>query len=194
MRFDSTNLDRCYLTSQFHRTCLAYAKRVELAAKILTVSDSVVAGRRVDTAGPQLATLLEEHGYEVVEHRVVADGIESVALVLREMALDFSGLLVTTGGTGFSPRDLTPEATMTVVDREAPGLAEAMRLANPLGRLSRARAGTLGNCLILNTPGSSRGATEYLEAVLDVLGHALELLGGDQDHQHPPDIGGNTAI
>jgi molybdenum cofactor synthesis domain-containing protein len=167
---------------------------VDLVAKILTVSDSVVAGGREDTAGPRLATLLEEHGYAVVERRAVADGIEPVALVLREMATNFSGLLVTTGGTGFSPRDLTPEATLQVVDREAPGLAEAMRLANPLGRLSRARAGTFGNCLILNTPGSPRGATEYLEAVLDVLGHALELLDGDQNQLHPPEIGGSTAI
>jgi molybdenum cofactor synthesis domain-containing protein len=111
---------------------------VDLVAKILTVSDSVVAGSREDTAGPRLATLLKEHGYAVVEQRTVADGIEPVASMLREMLADFSGLLVTTGGTGFSPRDLTPEATMMVVDREAPGLAEAMRLTNPLGRLSRA--------------------------------------------------------
>jgi molybdopterin adenylyltransferase len=167
---------------------------VDLAAKILTVSDSVVAGNREDTAGPRLASLLEEHGYRIDERRAVGDGIESVALALRAMATNFSGLLVTTGGTGFSPRDLTPEGTMKVVDREAPGLAEAMRTANPLGRLSRARAGSIGNCLILNTPGSPRGATEYLEAVLDVLGHALELLGGDQNQQHPPEIGGSTAI
>jgi molybdopterin adenylyltransferase len=166
---------------------------VDLAAKILTVSDSVVAGGREDSAGPQLATLLEEHGYSVVERRAVADGSEPVAAVLREMATNFSGLLVTTGGTGFSARDLTPEATMMVVDRDAPGLAEAMRLANPLGRLSRARAGTIGTCLILNTPGSPRGAAEYLEAVFDVLGHALELLGGDHDHPHPPEMGGSTA-
>lgn len=173
---------------------MTYAKSVDLAAKILTVSDSVVAGGREDTAGPRLAILLEEHGYAVVERRAVADGIESVALALREMTTNFSGLLVTTGGTGFSPRDLTPEATMKVVDREAPGLAEAMRTASPLGRLSRARAGTIGHCLILNTPGSPRGATEYLEAVLDVLAHALELLSGDQNQQHPPEIGGSTAI
>jgi molybdopterin adenylyltransferase len=167
---------------------------MDLAAKILTVSDSVVAGTREDTAGPRLVTLLEEHGYAVVEHRAVGDGVEPVAAVLREMALNFSGLVITTGGTGFSHRDLTPEATLMVVDREAPGLAEAMRTANPLGRLSRARAGTIGNCLILNTPGSPRGATEYLESVLDVLGHALELLCGDPDQIHPPEIGGNTAI
>jgi molybdenum cofactor synthesis domain-containing protein len=194
VRLDSTNFNRCHFIVGTNAIRLTYAKRVDLAAKILTVSDSVVAGSREDTAGPRLATLLEEHGYAVVERRAVADGIEPVALVLREMVADFSGLLVTTGGTGFSPRDLTPEATMTVVDREAPGLAEAMRLTNPLGRLSRARAGTIGNCLILNTPGSPRGATEYLEAVLDVLGHALELLGGDQDQLHPPEIGGSTAV
>jgi len=194
VRLDSTNLGGCFLTARFDRISLAYAERVDFAAKILTVSDSVVAGSREDTAGPRLATLLEEHGYRIDERRAVSDGTESVALALREMAENFSGLLVTTGGTGFSPRDLTPEGTMKVVDREAPGLAEAMRMASPLGRLSRARAGTIGNCLILNTPGSPRGATEYLEAVLDVLGHALELLGDDQYQQHPPEIGGSTAI
>jgi molybdopterin adenylyltransferase len=173
---------------------LTYAERVDLAAKILTVSDSVAARIREDTAGPRLGALLQEHGYRIEEQRVVGDGTEPVATALREMALNFSGLLVTTGGTGFSPRDLTPEATMLVVDREAPGLAEAMRLTNPLGRLSRARAGSIGQCLILNTPGSPRGAVEYLEAVLDVLGHALELLGGDQSEHHPPEMGGSTAI
>jgi molybdopterin biosynthesis enzyme MoaB len=87
--------------------------------------------------------------------------------------------LVTTGGTGFGPRDLTPEGTRRVLDREAAGLAEAMRLANPAkGRLSRGLAGTVGECLVLNTPGSSAGAVESVEAVLDVLGHALDLLAG----------------
>ena len=193
VRLDSTNFNRCYFVGGTSAICLTYAKRVDLAAKILTVSDSVVAASREDTAGPLLAALLEEHGYAVVERRVVADGIEPVSAALREMATNFSGLLVTTGGTGFSARDLTPEATMMVIDREAPGLAEAMRLTNPLGRLSRARAGTIGSCLILNTPGSPRGAAEYLEAVFDVLGHALELLGGDHAHQHPPEMGGSTA-
>ncbi len=165
-----------------------------LAAKILTVSDSVVAGRREDSAGPRLVTRLEEAGYEVVEQRLVADGIEPVSSALLEMARDFSGAIVTTGGTGFSPRDLTPEATLMVLEREAPGLAEAMRLANPLGRLSRARAGTIGTALVLNTPGSPGGALEYLEAVLDVLAHALELLAGEGAQRHPPETGGNTAI
>ena len=164
-----------------------------LDAKILTVSDSTAAGLREDVAGPRLAQRLEEAGYRIVDRRVVPDGVSSVADVLREMANDFHGLIVTTGGTGFSPRDLTPEATSRVLNREAPGLSEAMRMVNPLGRLSRARAGTLGGSLILNTPGSVAGALESLEVVLDVLAHALALLGGEED-QHPPEMGGSTAI
>ncbi len=95
------------------------------------------------------------------------------------MATRFPGLVVTTGGTGFTSRDETPEGTKDVLDREAPGLAEAMRLVSPLGRLSRALAGTRGQTLILNTPGSPSGAVECLEAVLDVLPHALKLLIGE---------------
>jgi molybdopterin adenylyltransferase len=162
------------------------------AAKILTVSDSVHAGIKEDGSGPLIVQYLEHAGFTIVDQRVVGDGVESVAAALREFAHDFSGLVVTTGGTGFSPRDLTPEASLLVFDREAPGLAEAMRMASPLGRLSRARAGTVGRCLILNTPGSSKGAIEYLEAVADVVVHALELLDG-QSSQHPPETGGSTA-
>ena len=164
-----------------------------LAAKILTVSDSVDAGRREDLAGPLLATRLEEAGYQVVDRRVVPDGIQSVASALRELAFDFAGLIITTGGTGFAQRDLTPEGTLLVLEREAPGLSEAMRLVNPLGRLSRARSGTVGRSLVLNTPGSPAGALESLGAVLDVLPHALALLHEAGDH-HPPDIGGRTAV
>jgi molybdopterin adenylyltransferase len=123
-------------------------------AKVLTVSDGVVEGVRED------------------------DGADSVAEVLRTMVEDFSGLVVTTGGTGFAPRDQTPEGTLAILDRQAPGLAEAMRLASPLGRLSRAAAGTAGTAVVLNTPGSTSGAVECLEAVLDVLPHALDLLAG----------------
>ncbi len=162
------------------------------AAKILTVSDGVHAGQRVDAAGPSLAARLADAGYDVVDRRVVPDGSESVSAALREMASGFAGLIITTGGTGFSPRDLTPEGTVAVLDREAPGLAEAMRAVNPLGRLSRGRAGTLGRCVVVNTPGSPKGALESLDAVLDVLGHALELLGGEAS-PHPPDTGGTTA-
>jgi len=106
-----------------------------------------------------------------------------VAHALGELTRDFAGLVVTTGGTGFGPRDLTPEGTGAVVDREAPGLAEAMRLVNPKGRLSRGLAGTVGRSIVLNTPGSSAGAVECLESVLDVLPHALALLA-DEPTEH----------
>ncbi|MFN0029261.1 MAG: molybdenum cofactor biosynthesis protein B [Acidimicrobiales bacterium] len=149
------------------------------AAKVLTASDGVVAGTRVDRSGEVLAELLAAAGFDVVERRVVADGVQSVAAALIEMTDGFSGLVVTTGGTGFGPRDLTPEATRSVLEREAPGLAEATRAVNPgPGRLSRGVAGTRGRTLILNTPGSPKGAQECLEAVIDVLPHALDLLAG----------------
>lgn len=150
-----------------------------LAAKVLTASDGVIAGTRQDRSGEALEELLTGAGYEVVERRAVADGAESVADALREMTDGFAGLVVTTGGTGFGPRDLTPEGTREVVERLAPGLSEAMRLVNPLGRLSRAIAGTRGHSLILNTPGSPRGAVECTEAVLDIVPHALRLLSNE---------------
>lgn len=153
-----------------------------LSAKVLTVSDGVVAGTREDRSGAALADRLAAVGFDVVDRRVVADGTQAVAHALRTMCRSFTGLVVTTGGTGFGPRDLTPEGSRVVIEREAPGLAEAMRLVNPLGRLSRGVAGTVGQALVLNTPGSTAGATECLEAVLDVLPHALRLLGGHREH------------
>ena len=146
------------------------------------MSDGVVEGTREDRSGAALAARLEEAGYEVDARRVVADGVDNVAEALRELCREFAGLVVTTGGTGFGPRDLTPEGTKAVLAREAPGLAEAMRLVNPLGRLSRATAGTLGEALVLNTPGSPSGAVECLDAVLDVVPHALALLAGERPH------------
>jgi molybdopterin adenylyltransferase len=151
-------------------------------AKVLTVSDGVVEGTREDRSGAALAERLAASGFEVVERRVTADGIEPVAAALRDLAAGFAGLVVTTGGTGFGPRDLTPEGTRAVLEREAPGLAEAMRLVSPLGRLSRAAAGTVGQTLVLNTPGSSKGAVETLDAVIDVVPHALDLLSGGRPH------------
>lgn len=153
-------------------------------AKVVTVSDGVIAGTREDKSGQALEAHLQGAGWVVVERRAIADGVETVAETLTELCVDFAGLVVTTGGTGFGPRDLTPEGTKLVLEREAPGLAEAMRLCNPkgLGRLSRACAGTRGQALILNTPGSTNGAIETVDAVLDVLPHALELLAGERPH------------
>jgi molybdenum cofactor synthesis domain-containing protein len=150
-----------------------------LQAKVLTVSDGVIAGTRQDASGPALVQRLTDAGFEIVEHRVCADGAEQVANALSHMAFFFNGVIVTTGGTGFGPRDMTPEGTRRVLDRRASGLAEAMRAANPLGRLSRGVAGTRGRALILNTAGSPSGAVEMLDAVIDVVPHALALMAGE---------------
>ncbi len=155
---------------------------VNLSAKILTVSNGVSAGVREDASGDALAERLIEAGFSVVGRRLVPDGDEAVSEALRALTSGFFGLVVTTGGTGFSPDDRTPEGTRAVLERSAPGLAEAMRAASPLGRLSRGKAGTVGQSLVLNLPGSTRGAIESLEAVLDVVPHALDLLGGGRPH------------
>lgn len=153
-----------------------------LRAIVIVVSDGVAAGEREDRSGPALTEALTRAGFAITGIRTIPDGIASVAAEILAAARDYDGLIVTTGGTGFGPRDLTPEGTRRVLEREAPGLAEAMRLVNPLGRLSRGVAGTIGEALVLNVPGSARGAVECLEAVLDVVPHALELLSGDQPH------------
>lgn len=154
-----------------------------LAAKVLTVSDGVIHGTREDRSGAALVALLTDNGWQVAEHAVIEDGVEPVAGELTRMAEGFTGVIVTTGGTGFGPRDLTPEATRTVIERQAPGIAEAMRLVNPLGRLSRGIAGTRGLCLIVNSPGSPKGAVETVTAVIDVLPHAVRLMAAEPtDH------------
>jgi molybdenum cofactor synthesis domain-containing protein len=147
-----------------------------LRAKVLTVSDGVAHGTRDDASGRALVEQLTDAGFEVVGHRVTADGADAVAAALREMTAGFAGLVVTTGGTGFAPRDQTPEGTRLVVERDAPGLAEAMRLVSPFGRLSRGVAGVVGTAIVCNTPGSPKGCVEQLGAVLDVVPHALRLL------------------
>ena len=151
-------------------------------ARVVVVSDGVAAGEREDRGGPALRAALEAAGAQVDPVVTCADGVDEVARALTERCRGFAGLVVTTGGTGFGPRDLTPEGTRQVLDREAPGLAEAMRLVNPLGRLSRGLAGTVERALVLNVPGSPGGAVECLGAVLDVLPHALGLLEGDTPH------------
>ncbi|MEM7143000.1 MAG: MogA/MoaB family molybdenum cofactor biosynthesis protein [Actinomycetota bacterium] len=155
-----------------------------LSVKIVTVSDGVVAGTRGDKSGEVLAEYFTAKEWSVADRVVTEDGADPVADTLRRIAADFHGLIVTTGGTGFGPRDRTPEGTRAVIDREAPGLAEAMRLVNPLGRLSRGVAGTLGTALIVNTPGSSKGCVETIDAVIDVLPHAVTLLVDNYD-PHP---------
>ena len=158
-----------------------------LAAKVLTVSDGVAGGSRDDASGRALVEHLGRAGYDVVTHRVIADGTESVAEALADLADGFAGLIVTTGGTGFGPRDLTPEGTRAVLDRQAPGIVEAIRRASDdggrgFGMLSRAVAGTRGRALICNLPGSSGGAVEGLEIVLTIAPHALDLLAGGHPH------------
>lgn len=154
-----------------------------LQAKVLTCSDGVVYGTREDKSGAALVEQLTNVGFDVVEQRVTADGTDNVAAALIEMTEDFAGLVVSTGGTGFAPRDQTPEGTQAVIERAAPGLAEAMRLCNPLGRLSRGLAGIRGEAIIVNTPGSPKGCVEQLDAIIDVLPHALRLLH-DADNSH----------
>jgi molybdopterin adenylyltransferase len=159
---------------------------VALVAKVLTVSDGVIAGTRDDVSGRALAERLAAEGYEIAAHEVTADGVESVADALRRLMEGFAGLVVTTGGTGFGPRDLTPEGTRRIIDREAPGLAEAMRHVslgvNVHGMLSRGVCGAAGASLVCNLPGSAKGAIECLEAVLPALPHALDLLAGGRPH------------
>lgn len=157
---------------------------------VLTVSDRGSIGQRVDTAGPAVAALIEAKGGQVEQRAVVADEREEIAACLREWVdVGKLDLIVTTGGTGFAIRDVTPEATLDVAERLAPGLAELMRdvgrQSTPMASLSRAVAVTRGRTLIVNLPGSERGARESLEAIIDLLPHAIELLRGDAGEQHP---------
>jgi len=149
---------------------------------VLTVSTSGARGERAeDVSGATIREMAAAAGWSVAEHRVVADDRAEIAVALREWADgDAVDLIVTTGGTGLSPTDVTPEATRDVLEKELPGMAEAMRSASlaktPRAMLSRAVAGARGRCLIVNLPGSPRGVRECLEAVLPVIGHAVEIL------------------
>jgi molybdopterin adenylyltransferase len=149
-----------------------------LNAKILTVSDSISAQSRDDVSGRALADHLAGAGYEVIERRVVPDDLEEISNALSYMAYGFNGLIVTTGGSGFGQRDVTPEATRRILDRPAPGIAEVMRSVSPRGRMSRATAGTRGTALVLNLAAAPDRAVEMLGAVIEVVPEILELLGG----------------
>ncbi len=154
------------------------------AALVLTVSDGVAAGTRDDESGRALAARLTELGFSV-EQEVVPDDMDRIAGALSDASRRCT-LIVSTGGTGLTPRDVTPQATRTVIDYEVPGLAEAMRAAGraitPLADLSRAVVGVRGQSLIVNVPGSRKGALESLAAIEAVLAHALETLAGPFDH------------
>jgi molybdopterin adenylyltransferase len=157
-----------------------------LKAVVLTVSDRAAAGRMADESGPAVRELLAGAGFEVSRIVVVPDEAKGIAEFLVEGSREHD-LVVTTGGTGLGPRDVTPEATRGVLEYEVPGLGELMRSAGfaktPLAALSRSLAGVRGKTLIVNLPGSVKGASESLEAVLPVLGHAIRLLKGDTEHR-----------
>jgi len=153
----------------------------ELRAAVVTVSDSVSAGTNEDRSGPLAVDILRSIGFSVDSPNVVPDGLEPVARVLRDLA-ESVHLIVTTGGTGLSPRDLTPEATAAVIDRPIPGLSEAMRAATfgtvPHGMLSRGVAGLVGSTVIVNLPGSDKAVREGLDVIGPVLVHAVEVASG----------------
>jgi molybdopterin adenylyltransferase len=162
-------------------------------AAVVTASDGVASGHRDDESGRAVAEVLLAAGLEVVSREQVPDERAEIAAVLRRLAdEDGVALVAVTGGTGFGPRDVTPEATEDVIERRAPGLAEAMRAAGraktPMADLSRGVCGVRGRTLVLDLPGSPRGAVESLEAVTGLLDHALTLLAGDTRH-HPPGHG-----
>lgn len=151
-------------------------------AKVITVSDRSARGERPDESGPLVKTLLEAANYRVTELQIVPDELEEITQALKDAAAEDIALVVTTGGTGFAPRDVTPEATLSVVERLTPGIPEAMRASSakitPRAMLSRAAAGIRARTLIVNLPGSPKAARENLEAVLPALDHGLLMLRG----------------
>jgi molybdopterin adenylyltransferase len=155
-------------------------------AHVITISDGVSARTREDESGQALVRILKSAGFEVSEPVVVPDEQQGIADAIVAAAAQGADVVVTTGGTGLGPRDVTPQATSAVIDFEVPGIGEAMRRAGaastPMAALSRSMAGVRGQTLIINVPGSPRGATESLEAVVPVLAHAIKLLHGDTKH------------
>lgn len=156
-------------------------------AHVITVSDGVSAGTRDDVSGPALQTLLRNAGFDVSGPVVVPDRQDGITEAIVAAVARGVDLVVTTGGTGLGPRDVTPQATAMLLDYEVPGLGELMRRAGtsstPMAALSRSLAGVRGSSLVINVPGSVRGATESLEAILPALPHAIQLLHGDTKHE-----------
>jgi len=154
-----------------------------IRAAVITVSTKGSRGERVDESGPALRDGLAAAGHEIVFHELVPDDVERVATAIIAATRAGANVVLTSGGTGLSPNDVTPEATRRVIDREAPGIAEALRRRSlevtPHGMLSRGVAGSLGSALVVNLPGSPKAARESLEVLLPVLPHAIELLAGE---------------
>jgi molybdopterin adenylyltransferase len=162
-----------------------------IRAAIVTISDSVVAGTREDRSGAVLRERVEALGWPVTAHEVVPDEVDRIAAILKKLADSAQvSLILTTGGTGVSPRDVTPEAARTVIDREIPGLGEMMRAegrkATPFAALSRSMAGTRGTTLIVNLPGSPKGAVESLDAISKLIPHIVDLMEGRTGHGDVP--------
>jgi molybdenum cofactor synthesis domain-containing protein len=155
-------------------------------AHVVTISDRASAKKMQDESGPALVRILEEAQFEVTGPQVVPDEVRRIIDAIVDAVDLGADVVVTTGGTGLGPRDVTPQATSEVIDFEVPGIAEAMRRAGaaktPMAALSRGMAGVRGRTLIINVPGSVKGATESLGAVLPTLGHAVRLLHGDTYH------------
>lgn len=154
---------------------------MKYTAAVITVSDMGARGERVDTSGPAICELVKQNGYEVVHTQIIPDEKIQIQEALIKCADEMKvSLILTTGGTGFSPRDITPEATLAVIERETPGIPDAMRLASlkitPKGCLSRSVAGIRGTSLIVNLPGSKKASVENLEAVIGAIDHGLEML------------------
>ena len=156
-----------------------------MIAAVLTVSDSAARGERADLSGPATAKVLREHGFDVPLMRIVADEQHAIEQALTELA-ELAHLVVTTGGTGIAERDVTPEATRAVCSRLIEGIPEKMRaeglIKTPYAVLSRALCGVRGKSLILNLPGSPKGAVESLQSVVQILPHAVDLLAGKTGH------------
>jgi molybdenum cofactor synthesis domain-containing protein len=153
---------------------------------IVTVSDSSAAGEREDLSGPEAAAMLDPQQFAPISRRIIPDDRDAIADLLRSCVADGVALVVTTGGTGFAPRDVTPEATLAVIDRRADGLSEAMRAASlaktKFAVLSRAVCGITDRTLIVNLPGSPKGVRECLEVILPTLPHGLRLIRGEKEH------------